>query len=92
MTKPTYRSLNMQATLLGVDRRLCISILLVAFLAFRHLSFTAAILVFASLWGGAYWLAKHDPELVVIFPKALLQRRIYDPGKFSNKTKGGDPY
>ena len=36
MTTPTYRSINQRATLLGIDRRLCIVILIVAFLVFRH--------------------------------------------------------
>jgi type IV secretory pathway TrbD component len=81
MSTPTYRSINLTATLLGIDRRLCIVILIVAFLIFRHFTFLSALVVFALLWSGAYWLTKNDPELVVIVPKALRQRSVYDPGK-----------
>jgi type IV secretory pathway VirB3-like protein len=88
MATPTYRSINVTATLLGIDRRLCIVILIIAFLVFRHFTFLSALFVFALLWSGAYWVTKHDPELVVIVPKALGQRCVYDPGKATNK-KGG---
>jgi type IV secretory pathway VirB3-like protein len=88
MPTPTYRSINLAATLLGIDRRLCIVILIASFLVFRHFSFLSALAVFALLWSGAYWLTKHDPELVVIVPQALKQRNVYDPGKTTNK-KGG---
>lgn len=88
MPTPTYRSINLTATLLGIDRRLCIVILIVAFLVFRHFTFLSASVVFALLWSGAYWITRHDPELVVIVPKALGQRTVYDPGKTTNK-KGG---
>jgi len=85
---PTYRSINLTATLLGIDRRLCIVILIAVFLVFRHFTFLSAVVVFGLLWSAAYWLTKYDPELVVIAPKALLQRSRYDPGK-TTKKKGG---
>ena len=88
MATPTYRSINQTATLLGIDRRLCIVILIVAFLVFRHFTFSSALVAFALLWSGAYWVTKRDPELVVIVPKALGQRSVYDPTKTINK-KGG---
>ena len=88
MATPTYRSINLTATLLGIDRRLCIVILIVAFLVFRHFTFLSALVAFALLWSGAYWVTKHDPELVVIVPKAIGQKSVYDPGKTTNK-KGG---
>jgi type IV secretory pathway VirB3-like protein len=91
MATPTYRSINLTATLLGIDRRLCIVILIVAFLVFRHFTFVLGLLVFALLWNGAYWLTKHDPELVVIVPKALGQRNVYDPGKTKHERKGRVP-
>jgi hypothetical protein len=47
----------------------------------------SALLVFALLWSGAYWLTRHDPELVVIVPKALGQRNVYDPGKTTHERK-----
>ena len=81
MGTPTYRSINLTATLLGIDRRLCIVILIVTFLVFRHFTVLSALVAFVLLWSGAYWLTKHDPELVVIVPKALGQRNVYDPGK-----------
>ena len=87
MATPTYRSINLTATLLGIDRRLCIVILIAAFLVFRHVTFVSALLVFALLWSGAYWLTRHDPELVVIVPKALSQRSVYDPGKTTHERK-----
>jgi type IV secretory pathway TrbD component len=83
MATPTYRSLNITATLLGIDRRLSIVILLVAFLVFRHVSFLAALAAFGLLWSMAYWVTKHDVQLIVIVPKALRQRRIYDPGRLN---------
>ena len=87
MATPTYRSINLTATLLGIDRRLCIVILIAAFLVFRHVTFVSALLAFALLWSGAYWLTRHDPELVVIIPKALGQRNVYDPGKTTHERK-----
>ena len=66
MATPTYRSINLAATLLGIDRKLCIVILIAAFLVFRHFTFLSALVVFTLAWSGAYWLTKHDPELVVI--------------------------
>jgi type IV secretory pathway VirB3-like protein len=83
MATPTYRSINLTATLLGIDRRLCIVILLVAFLVFRHATFLSALATFALLWSGAYWITKHDVQLIVIFPKALRQKRVYDPGRLT---------
>jgi type IV secretory pathway VirB3-like protein len=91
MTTPTYRSVNQTATLLGIDRRLCIVILIVAFLVFRHFTVSSALAAFALLWSGAYWVTKHDPELVVIVPKAFGQRSVYDPGKTTNERKGRFP-
>jgi type IV secretory pathway VirB3-like protein len=85
MATPTYRSINLTATLLGIDRRLCIVILIATFLVFRHFTVLSALVVFVLLWSGAYWLTKHDPELVVIVPKALGQRNVYDPGKTTNE-------
>jgi len=38
MATPTYRSINLTATLLGIDRRLCIVILIVTFLVFLLVS------------------------------------------------------
>jgi type IV secretory pathway TrbD component len=81
MATPTYRSINLAATLLGIDRRLSIVILIAAFLVFHHFTFLSALAVFALLWSGAYGPTKHDPELVVIVPRALRQRNVYDPGK-----------
>jgi hypothetical protein len=43
MATPTYRTVNITATLLGIDRRLSIVILLLSFLVFRHVSFVAAL-------------------------------------------------
>jgi type IV secretory pathway TrbD component len=84
MATPTYRSINLTATMLGIDRRLCIVILIVAFLVFRHFTFISALVTFVVLWSGAYWVTRHDPELVVIVPRALGQRNVYDPGKTTN--------
>ena len=88
MATPTYRSINLTATLLGIDAGCAFVILIVTFLVFRHFTVLSALVVFVLLWSGAYWLTKHDPELVVIIPKALGQRNVYDPGKTTNK-KGG---
>jgi hypothetical protein len=70
MATPTYRSINMTATLLGIDRRLCIVVLLLAFLVFRHVSFVTAIAAFDLLWSMAYSVTKHDVQLIAIVPKA----------------------
>jgi type IV secretory pathway VirB3-like protein len=91
MGTPTYRSINLTATLLGIDRRLCILILIATFLVFRHFTVLSALVAFVLLWSGAYWLTKHDPELVVIVPKALRQRNVYDAGKTTNERKGRFP-
>ena len=84
MSTPTYRSINLTATLLGIDRRLCIVILLAAFLVFRHATFLSAAVTFGALWWASYWITKHDVQLIVIFPKALRQKRVYDPGRFTS--------
>jgi hypothetical protein len=56
----TYRSINLAAILLGIDCRLCIVILIVAFLVFRHFTFVSALAVFALLGSRAYKVTKHD--------------------------------
>jgi type IV secretory pathway VirB3-like protein len=82
MATPTYRTVNITATLLGIDRRLSI-VLLLSFLVFRHVSFVAALAAFGLLWSMAYWITKHDVQLIVIALKALRQKRVYDPGRFN---------
>jgi hypothetical protein len=54
MATPTCRAVNITATLLGIDRRLSIVILLLAFLIIRHVSFVAALAAFSLLWWMAY--------------------------------------
>ena len=83
MTTPTYRSINLTATLLGIDRRLCIVILLIGFLVFRHGSFLSALVAFGLLWSMAYWITNHDIQLIVIVPKALRQKKVYDPARLT---------
>src|SRR6185437_3662975 len=89
MGTPTYRSINLTATLLGIDRRLCIVILIVTFLVFRHFTVLSALVAFVLLWSGAYWLTKHDPELVVIVPKASASGTYTTQAKQQTSAKGG---
>ena len=46
-------SLSDLTGLLGIDRRLCIVILIVTFLVFRHFTVLSAFVVFALLWSAA---------------------------------------
>ena len=45
--------------------------------SFGTLRFLSALAVFVLLWSGAYWLTKHDPELVVIVPQASQSSGTY---------------
>ena len=77
MATPTYRSINQTATLLGIDLEAvhCHPDRRVSGF-FRHFTFSSALVAFALLWSGAYWVTKHDAELVVIVPKAFGQRSL----------------
>src|SRR4051794_31674993 len=83
----------MTATLLGIDRRLCIVILIVTFLVFRHLTALSALIVFALLWSGAYWVTRYDPDFIAFLSELVLRVRwakeihIVLDGLSAHKTK-----
>ena len=75
----TYRALHRPLTVCGVDRRLFFLALLVGAATFNlFYSLLAGIWLFALLYGGAWWSATHDPQMLPIVLRAGQARRRYD--------------
>ena len=49
-------------------------------------SFLAGLLMFASLYCGAWWAAQRDPEMLRILLASSRARRRFDPGKHDLAT------
>jgi type IV secretory pathway TrbD component len=80
--RPVYRSLHRPLTICGVDRRLFFLALLVGAATFNlFYSFVAGCLLFAVLYGFAFWSTKHDPQMLQILLRSGLGRTRYDAAK-----------
>ena len=69
-------------TLMGVERRLFFLALLLGAATFNlFYSFFGGVLMFASLYGFAWFATRRDPEMLRILLASSAARRQYDPGK-----------
>ena len=83
---PVYRrvhkALHRPLTVCGVDRRLFFLALLMGAATFNlFYSFVAGLLMFAGLYGFAWWSTAKDPQMLQILLASSGARRRYDPGK-----------
>jgi type IV secretory pathway TrbD component len=77
--RPVYRALHRPLTVCGVDRRLFFLALLVGAAAFNlFYSLLAGCLLFAVLYGAAWWSTTHDPQMLQILLSAGRLRVRFD--------------
>src|SRR3954464_3486969 len=80
--RPVYRSLHRPLTVCGVERRLFFLALLVGAATFNlFYSFLAGCLLFAVIYGVAWWSGAHDPAMLQILRRAGHHRARYDAGR-----------
>jgi type IV secretory pathway TrbD component len=78
-----FRSLNRPLTILGAERKLFFSSLVIGACVFDLLnSLTGAIGVFLSLYVFARWATRTDPEILRFLLNSTKVRTEYDPMKF----------
>jgi type IV secretory pathway TrbD component len=81
-TNPTYRSLNKQLTILGVERKLFFSAMVVGAATFNFFgSLLGGFVMFAVLFLAARLATARDPQLIRILLNASKFRTRYDPAK-----------
>jgi type IV secretory pathway TrbD component len=77
-----YRTLHRPLTVCGVNRQLFFLALLVGAATFNlFYSFLAGVLLFAVVYGVAWWSSAHDPQMLAILLRAGRLRRRYDAAK-----------
>src|ERR1700751_6093351 len=80
--RPVYKALHRPLTVCGVDRRLFFLALMMGAATFNlFYSFLAGLLMFAGLYGFAFWATKHDPDMLRIFVASSRFRTRYDAAK-----------
>jgi type IV secretory pathway TrbD component len=84
--KPTFRrvhkALHRPLTICGIDRRLFFFALLLGGATLNlFYSFLAGLLMFVALYGFAWLVSTHDPQMLRILLASAKARRRYDPGK-----------
>ena len=80
--RPVYRALHRPLTVCGVDRRLFFLALLVGAATFNlFYSFAAGCLLFAVLYGFAWWSTSKDVQLLGILLRAGQSRARYDAAR-----------
>lgn len=79
---PVHKALHRPLTVCGVERRLFFLALLLGASTFNlFYSFLAGLLIFAVLFGCAYWSTTRDPQMLRILLTSARARRRYDPAK-----------
>jgi type IV secretory pathway TrbD component len=82
--RPVYRALQRPLTVCGVDRRLFFLALLVGAATFNlFYSFAAGCLLFAVLYGFAWWSTSRDAQLLRILFRAGQSRARYDAARLA---------
>src|SRR5262245_51765481 len=85
--RPVYRSVHRPLTVCGVERRLFFLALLVGAATFNlFYSFLAGCLLFAVVYGVAFWSAAHDPQSLAILLRSGRHRTRYDPARRDGLT------
>ena len=80
--RPVYRAMHRPLTVCGIDRRLFFLAMLMGAATFNlFYSFLGGLLMFASLYCGAWWAAQRDPQMLRILLSSSRARRRFDPGK-----------
>ena len=80
--RPVYKALHRRLTVWGVERRLFFLAMLMGASTFNlFYSFLAGLLMFASLYGFAWWATQRDPDMLHILLSSSRARRRFDPGK-----------
>jgi type IV secretory pathway TrbD component len=88
--RPVYRLLHRPLTVAGVDRRLFFLALLVGAATFNlFYSFLAGCLLFAVVYGFAWFSTARDPHLLHILLRAGLSRPRYDAAKHAPMRQRG---
>ena len=82
VTHAVHKALHRPLTYFGVDRRLFFLSLMMGAAAFNlFYSFLSGLLLFAGLYGGAWWTTGHDPQMLRILLSSSTFRSRYDPLK-----------
>lgn len=78
-----FKAVNKPLTILGAERRLFFSALILGGATFNLLgSLLAGFLIFAALLVCAQWATRKDPQLLRILLNSTKFRKQYDPLKF----------
>lgn len=80
--RPVYKAMHRRLTVWGVERRLFFLAMLMGAATFNlFYSFLAGLLMFAGLYGFAWWATERDPDMLRILLSSSRARRRFDPGK-----------
>lgn len=78
-----YKAVNKPLTILGAERRLFFSALILGGATFNLVgSLLTGLLIFIVLLISAQWATKYDPQLLRILLNSTKFKRQYDPVKF----------
>lgn len=81
---PVFRSLNAPLTIMGVERKLFFSAMVMGAGVFNLLhTFVGGLLMFALLYWFARWATKTDPQILRLLLNSAKTRAEYDPMKFT---------
>ncbi len=81
---PVFRSLNTPLTLLGAERKLFFSALVIGVSVFNLLhTFLGGLFMFVLLHSFARWSTKTDPQILRLLLNSAKTRAQYDPMKFT---------
>jgi len=81
---PVFRSLNAPLTLLGAERKLFFSALVIGAAVFNLLhTFLGGLFMFALLYAFARWSTTTDPQILRLLLNSAATRTQYDPMKFA---------
>ena len=89
-TNAVHRSLNKPLTILGVERRLFFSSMVIAAATFNFFgSLLGGLLMFVALFLSARFITAKDPQLLRILLNASKFKSRYDPAKWTvSRGKG----
>jgi type IV secretory pathway TrbD component len=80
---PVYKAVNKPLTILGAERRLFFSALILGGATFNLVgSLLTGLLIFVVLLISAQWATRYDPQLLRILLNSTKFKRQYDPQKF----------
>ena len=88
--RPVYKVMHRRLTVWGVERRLFFLAMLLGAATFNlFYSFLAGLLMFAGLYGFAWWATERDPDMLRILLSSSRARRRFDPGKHERRDVEG---